>query len=98
MMRDYDQRRCLTSWIGASLREVREGEGLGIREAASRAGISVGMLSYLERGLRAPSGVVVERLVALYWPRLSWRVIDALRAEAVLDHGKSYPGSSHGPN
>jgi transcriptional regulator with XRE-family HTH domain len=46
-----------------NLRSLREARGLGLREAAVRAGISKGHLSCIERGLRHPSVGVVARLL-----------------------------------
>ena len=42
-------------WIGARLRELRKDRGLSIKQLADRVGLSVGMVSQIERGLSTPS-------------------------------------------
>lgn len=48
--------------LGAELRQVREGRGLGIRELARLAGLSYEAVSAIERGVRYPSLQTLERL------------------------------------
>jgi DNA-binding XRE family transcriptional regulator len=66
MRRDYRNRHQLPHDLGGKLRVARSECGWTIHEAARRTGISRGMLSYLERGLRAPSTVVAERRMEVY--------------------------------
>jgi transcriptional regulator with XRE-family HTH domain len=42
-------------WIGSRLRELRKDRGLSIQEVADRVGLSIGMISQIERGLSTPS-------------------------------------------
>mgnify|MGYP000955718466 CR=1 FL=1 len=42
-------------WIGARLRELRKDRGLSIQQVADRVGLSIGMISQIERGLSTPS-------------------------------------------
>jgi transcriptional regulator with XRE-family HTH domain len=42
-------------WIGARLRELRKDRVLSIQQLASAVGLSVGMVSQIERGLSTPS-------------------------------------------
>jgi transcriptional regulator with XRE-family HTH domain len=50
------------SLLGAIIREQRELAALPMRQLAKSVGISNPYLSQIERGLRAPSGAVVEAL------------------------------------
>ena len=53
--------------LGARLRELRTGKGLGLREAASLAGINHGYLSQLERDeVTQPAPPVLQKLAAAY--------------------------------
>ena len=42
-------------WIGARLRELRKDRLLSIQQLADRVGLSIGMISQIERGLSTPS-------------------------------------------
>ncbi len=42
-------------WIGARLRELRKHHRLSIQELADKVGLSIGMISQIERGLSTPS-------------------------------------------
>lgn len=42
-------------WIGSRLRELRKDRGLSIQQVADRVGLSIGMISQIERGLSTPS-------------------------------------------
>jgi transcriptional regulator with XRE-family HTH domain len=42
-------------WIGARLRELRKDRGLSIQQVADRVGLSIGMISQIERGVSTPS-------------------------------------------
>jgi transcriptional regulator with XRE-family HTH domain len=88
MRRNYSNRHRLPRDLGGKLREARNECGGTIHEAARRAGISSGMLSYLEHGLRAPGTVVAERLMEVYglWDR----VAEALLEAAIPDRGKAW--------
>lgn len=48
--------------LGAELRTIREGQGLSLRAAAERAGLSREALSSLERGARYPTLRTLEAL------------------------------------
>jgi len=52
--------------VAVFLLRVRQLHHLTQKQAARRAGISVGMLSMLEHGKRRPSVVVAERLIDVY--------------------------------
>ncbi len=53
--------------LGARLRELRTGKGLGLREAAGLAGINHGYLSQLERDdIAQPAPPVLQKLAAAY--------------------------------
>jgi transcriptional regulator with XRE-family HTH domain len=53
--------------LGARLRELRTGKGLGLREAASLAGINHGYLSQLERDdVAQPAPAVLQKLADAY--------------------------------
>lgn len=85
------RRRTLPPDLADELRAARTRAGWTLRQAAPRLGVSVPFLSRLERGLRAPSAAVAERLaggLALAPP-----VADRLRAHAVppkeYRHGRS---------
>jgi len=42
-------------WLGMQLRDLRRLRGLSLKQLGERAGLSVGMLSQIERGLSSPS-------------------------------------------
>lgn len=42
-------------WIGTRLRELRKDRGLSIQQIADRVGLSIGMISQIERGVSTPS-------------------------------------------
>lgn len=42
-------------WIGSRLRELRKDRALSIQQVADRVGLSIGMISQIERGLSTPS-------------------------------------------
>jgi transcriptional regulator with XRE-family HTH domain len=53
--------------VGKRLRDLRLGKGLGLRQAASRAGINHGYLSQLERDeITSPSPTVLQKIAAAY--------------------------------
>jgi transcriptional regulator with XRE-family HTH domain len=53
--------------VTGELRKLRRARGLGLREAAIRAGINHGYLSQLERGkIATPSPKVLHKLAAAY--------------------------------
>ncbi len=58
--------------------------------------ISSGKLCYLERGLRARSTVVADRLVEIY--RISGRIVEAVLAAAIPDHGTVWRPPEHHPH
>jgi DNA-binding transcriptional MerR regulator/quercetin dioxygenase-like cupin family protein len=51
---------------GGALREMRQKQGLSLRAAARRAGVSASFLSALERGLSGVSMATLKRLTATY--------------------------------
>lgn len=51
---------------GTPLRRRREDEGLSLREAADRTGLSVSFLSALERGMTGASVATLQRLASAY--------------------------------
>lgn len=61
--RVWPERRTLPPVVAAALREARQARGLGLREAARRAGIYPGYLCLLEQGKRCPSLAVAQDLV-----------------------------------
>ena len=50
----------LREHIGASLRAEREGVNMTLRDVAGAAGVSLGYLSEVERGLKEPSSEILE--------------------------------------
>lgn len=55
--------------VGSTLRAVRKSKGLSLKNLAATAGVSVGMISQIERGTANPSIRILERLrVALDVP------------------------------
>jgi DNA-binding transcriptional MerR regulator len=52
--------------LGPRLRRIREGQGLGLVEAARRAGLSPGFLSLVERSHANASVATLQRLAASY--------------------------------
>jgi transcriptional regulator with XRE-family HTH domain len=55
--------------VGSTLRAVRKAKGLSLKSLAASAGVSVGMISQVERGTANPSIRILERLrVALEVP------------------------------
>jgi transcriptional regulator with XRE-family HTH domain len=48
--------------FGTDLRELRESKGVGLRELARQAGLSVSHLSYIENGDKVPGPEVLGRL------------------------------------
>ena len=51
---------------GAALRELRATHGLSLRQAAERSGLSVSLISSVERGATSPSVATLQRLTAAY--------------------------------
>jgi DNA-binding transcriptional MerR regulator/quercetin dioxygenase-like cupin family protein len=58
--------RSLARPLGPKLRRLRSRTGMGIVEAADRAGISAGFLSSIERALANPSVATLQRLATAY--------------------------------
>src|SRR6201996_1206271 len=48
--------------LGGRLRQIRTARGISVRELARRAGCSASLVSQVERGVTAPSAVVVYAL------------------------------------
>lgn len=76
--------RCVTV-LSALLRRLRAQQGLTLQEASSRAEITIGYLSDLERGRTAPSLAALDRLLAIYGHRLT--VVDDRIAENLAPLG-----------
>ena len=57
--------RDMDAEIGAAIRAQRASKGMTLREVAARAGISVGMVSQLERGLTSPSLKILREICAV---------------------------------
>ena len=83
-------RRALPAEIGAMLRARRLALGLGLREAARRAGIRHGYLTMLETGARCPSAAVAGSVADVL--ELTETERKTLLAAALADIGYSRPG------
>ncbi|GAA2034572.1 hypothetical protein GCM10009839_38880 [Catenulispora yoronensis] len=75
--------------LGPMLKMARVRVGLGVREAARRAGLSHSYLLRLESGQRCPSVAVVEGLTGAL--RLSDDEQFRLAESAVADAGRAHP-------
>jgi len=53
--RDEDPLPDLDKWDGRQLHELRQARGLTLKELSLKSGLSIGLLSQLERGISAPS-------------------------------------------
>lgn len=53
-------------WLGAQLRQLRKRQGLSLSEVSAVCGVSLGMLSQIERGLSSPSLRALQALSLLY--------------------------------
>lgn len=71
------------------LKSARIRAGLGLREAARRAGISHTYLIRLESGERCPSVIVVAELIRAL--SLTNAEAQVLWKDAVTDHGRAHP-------
>jgi transcriptional regulator with XRE-family HTH domain len=74
---DEHEQRILAETVGARIRELRGFYGLSLRDLERRSGLSRGMLSQVERGLRRP------RPSALGW--IAWGLVGAEAAPPVKD-------------
>lgn len=83
----FRERRTPPAGVGVMLRAARERAGLGVREAARRAGISHPYLIGLERGTRCPSSAVADVLAAVLSLGPDDRTL--LASAAVHDAGRS---------
>lgn len=83
------QRRTPPAELGPMLRAARERAGLGLRQAARRAGLSPGHVVHLEVGSRCPSRSVAEQLAAVL--ELDDDEQAQLYAAAVRDAGRDHP-------
>lgn len=88
-MMEIRQRRTPPEGLGPMLRAAREGAGLGVREAARRAGLSSGYVAHLEAGDRCPSRTIAARLAAVL--ELDDDEQAQLYAAAVTDAGRDHP-------
>jgi transcriptional regulator with XRE-family HTH domain len=69
-------------WLGERLRQRRRQRQLSIRELSQMAGLSVGMVSQIERGLSAPSLRTLRLLANTLDVPISWFFPDSLQAVA----------------
>ena len=69
-------------WLGQRLRQSRRQRELSIRELAQKAGLSVGMVSQIERGLSAPSLRTLRLLANTLDVPISWFFPDSPQAVA----------------
>jgi transcriptional regulator with XRE-family HTH domain len=69
-------------WLGQRLRQSRRQRQLSIRELAQKAGLSVGMVSQIERGLSAPSLRTLRLLANTLDVPISWFFPDSPQALA----------------
>ncbi|MFA4912053.1 MAG: helix-turn-helix domain-containing protein [Comamonadaceae bacterium] len=51
----YEARSVADLWLGQQIRQVRKKRGLSISELSKQCGISVGLISQVERGISSPS-------------------------------------------
>ncbi len=58
--------------VGAELRRLRRGQGLSLQEVARRAGLSVGYLSQVERGLSPLSVKALQDLAGVFGKPIGW--------------------------
>lgn len=61
-----------TKLVGETLRRRRQIRGMSLRQVAEKAGISVGMLSQVERGLAAPSIKTLRAVCAAMDMPVNW--------------------------
>lgn len=66
-------------WIGERMRELRKDRGLSIQELADRVGLSIGMISQIERGLSTPSLRSLRLLAEALNVPVSWFFASAKR-------------------
>lgn len=88
-MVEIRQRRTPPAELGPMLRAARERAGLGLRQAARRAGLPPGYVVHLEGGSRCPSRTVAEQLAAVLG--LDDDEQAQLHAAAVTDAGRDHP-------
>ncbi len=69
-------------WLGQRLRQSRRQRELSIRQLAQRAGLSVGMVSQMERGMSAPSLRTLRLLANTLDVPISWFFPDSPQAVA----------------
>jgi transcriptional regulator with XRE-family HTH domain len=69
-------------WLGQRLRQSRRQQHLSIRDLAERAGLSVGMVSQIERGLSTPSLRSLRLLANTLGVPVSWFFADSQQAIA----------------
>lgn len=79
--------------LGRRLRALRLKRRLTLRDLANKAGLSVGMLSQIERGLSSPSIRSLQRLAAAFDTPVSWFFEDP----ALSQGGDDGTGTPHAP-
>jgi transcriptional regulator with XRE-family HTH domain len=79
---DATEREHLAAGVGRLLRDERTGVGLSLRRLAAEAGVSMGMLSMLERGLRRPRPATLAALAAVLAPDAADELTARLAAAA----------------
>ncbi len=85
---DDSYRDCLPIAVAHPIRLARLARGWSLRRAAAEIGISVGHLSYIERGLRCPSNAVARDLISVLLPQRR------AEAEELLWHARPASGRS----
>jgi len=59
-------------WLGTQMRQLRKARGLSLQNVANKAGLSVGLVSQIERGLTSPSIRSLRVLSAALNVPVSW--------------------------
>lgn len=84
--------------VGPSLRAARTAQALSLKRLAASAGVSVGMISQIERGVANPSIRILERLrIALGVPMSALLEPPASQAALVLHPVGEAAGPARGP-
>ncbi|MGE0716815.1 MAG: cupin domain-containing protein [Alphaproteobacteria bacterium] len=73
-------------WLGTQLRSLRKAKGMSLTQVGAAAGLSIGMVSQIERGLASPSVRSLRRLADALGVPVAWFFhADAGRPAAELD-------------
>lgn len=87
--REDTTRSTITPELAAMLADARRRRRWSLRAAARNIGVAPGTIVHLEKGRRAPSTVVAEKIIGAY--RLDAGEAAMLRAEAVQGAGWGSP-------